>query len=166
MTSRSILIALGFVAACGGSQAPAAESASEAGAPEPAATTGGETPAPVEPQTFADQVALGQTLYGEKCAGCHGDAGEGTEHGPRVVGLAEGALPLDPPAERKVRKTQFKTVADVATFAVQNMPPKKPGSLQEYEYWSILAFDLKANGIELPQKLDAALAPTLEIPRK
>jgi hypothetical protein len=39
--------------------------------------------------------------------------------------------------------------------------------LIEAEYESILAFDLKANGIDLGTKqLDAALAPTLEIPRE
>jgi hypothetical protein len=38
--------------------------------------------------------------------------------------------------------------------------------LSEEEYFSILAFDLKANGIDLgDRKLDAALAKTLEVPR-
>ncbi|MGO9837922.1 MAG: hypothetical protein ACLP1X_27370 [Polyangiaceae bacterium] len=35
------------------------------------------------------------------------------------------------------------------------------------QYWDILAFDLKANGIDLGDKrLDGALAKTLVIPRK
>jgi hypothetical protein len=47
------------------------------------------------------------------------------------------------------------------------VPPNAPGSLTEEQYWDILAFDLKANGIDLgDKKLDAALAKTLEIPRK
>ena len=47
------------------------------------------------------------------------------------------------------------------------MPPTAPGSLKPEEYWSILAFDLKANGIDLgDKKLDAELAKTLEVPRK
>jgi hypothetical protein len=34
------------------------------------------------------------------------------------------------------------------------------------QYFAILAFDLKANGIDLgDEKLDAALAATLEVPR-
>jgi cytochrome c len=128
-------------------------------------------PAPVEPApgaapaTFADQVSLGQTLYGANCAGCHGASGEGGK-APPVVGLDKGALPLDPPPGAKYRKTQFKTVADIAAFVVKSMPPTAPGSLSEEQYWAILAFDLKANGIDLPQKLDAALAPTLDVPRK
>ncbi len=118
------------------------------------------------PQTFAEQVTLGQKLFGEKCASCHGDSGEG-KTAPKVVGLDQGALPLAPPPGAKYRKTEFKTVADVATFVVKSMPPKAPGSLTEEEYYAILAFDLKANGIDLgDKKLDGALAQTLEIPRK
>lgn len=117
------------------------------------------------PSTFAEQVSAGQQLYGQHCAECHGASGEGNP-APRVVGLTEGALPLDPPVTAKYRKTRFETVADVASFVVANMPPKAPNSLKTEEYWSILAFDLKANGIDLgAKKLDAALAKTLEIPR-
>ena len=84
----------------------------------------------------------------------------------RVVGLKEGALPLDAPASAKYRKTKFKTVADVADFVVKAMPPAAPGSLPPESYFAILAFDLKANGIDLgSKKLDGALAATLTIPR-
>ncbi len=117
------------------------------------------------PATFTEQVALGATLYAEHCAKCHGDNGEGDE-GPRVVGLAQGALPLDPPPSRKVRKTRFVTVADVAEFAVANMPPKKAGTLSTEEYLAVLAFDLKANGIDLGREpLTMAKARELVIPR-
>jgi mono/diheme cytochrome c family protein len=115
-------------------------------------------------QTFPQQVAAGQALYGQHCSECHGSAGQG-DTAPRLVGLKEGALPLEPPAERKVRKTQFVTVADVAGFVVQHMPPKKGGSLTADEYWAILAFDLQANGINLDGKLTPELAGTLTIPR-
>jgi len=117
------------------------------------------------PQTFAAQVALGQSVYGEYCAQCHGDSGQGTDKAPRVVGLDEGALPLNPPDTRKVRKEQFVTVADVANFVVMNMPANDPGSLSMREYLAVLAFDLKANGITLEQPLDMDLAETLTIPR-
>lgn len=117
------------------------------------------------PKNFAEQATVGATLYGDNCARCHGASGEGGK-GPRVVGLAAGALPLDPPAGAKYRTGQFKTVSDVAGFAVKNMPPDKPGSLSADEYWEILAFDLKANGIDLGDKLlTPTLAQTLVIPR-
>lgn len=124
------------------------------------------SPTPAAPATsFQAQVAEGQKLYEAHCADCHGDNGEGGTKAPPVVGLAKGALPLDPPADRKYRKNRFVTVADVADFVVPNMPPGKGGSLPADQYWDILAFDLHANGVDLQQPLTAALAKTLTIPR-
>lgn len=118
-----------------------------------------------KPEPFSVQAEKGAALYGAHCAKCHAADGSG-DTGPRVVGLKEGALPLDPPPDRKKRTTQFKTVMDVAAFAVKNMPGDEPGSLAADDYWRILAFDLKANGIDLAdQHLDAELAATLTIPR-
>jgi hypothetical protein len=78
---------------------------------------------------------------------------------------AAGALPLDPRPGSK-RAVEFKTVADVGAWVKANMPPKSAGTLSDDQYWAILAFDLKANGIDLGgKKLDAALAQTLVIPR-
>jgi mono/diheme cytochrome c family protein len=130
----------------------------------PAAAPAAAAPS-APPASFADQVAQGQTLYAGNCAKCHGDAGQGTDKAPRVVGLKEGALPLDPPATRQARKSRFVTVADVAEFTVANMPPKKAGSLTNDQYWAILAFDLHANGIDLPSPLTPEVAKTLTIPR-
>jgi cytochrome c len=167
MLHRVVAIPFLFTAlACGGS-APPVESAEPPTAP--AAAEAPMTPAAsvAPPANFAEQVTLGQKLYGEKCAGCHGNSGEGTKDGPAVVGLDKGALPLAPSATAKYRKTQFKTVADIADFVVKSMPPKAPGSLTAEEYFAILAFDLKANGIDLgDKKLDGELAKTLEVPRK
>jgi len=74
---------------------------------------------------------------------------------------------LDPPSGAKHRKSQFVTVADVAEFVSTNMPGDAPGSLDAEDYFAVLAFDLKANGIDLgEQKLDAAVAASLTIPRK
>jgi mono/diheme cytochrome c family protein len=114
--------------------------------------------------TFKEQVAAGQSLFALHCAECHGGAGQGKD-APRLVGLKEGALPLDPPAGRKFRKQKFVTVADVADFATHNMPPRNPGSLSKDAYWAILAFDLHANGLDLPQKLTPDVAKATTIPR-
>lgn len=134
-----VFIAAIVLAGCGG------EAASSA--PPNAPSSG------AEPSTFSEQVAAGEKLYTDNCATCHGASGEGNP-GPRVVGLDKGALPLDPPATAKYRKTQFKTAADVAGFVVKNMPPNGDPSLKESDYWSILAFDLHANGVDLQQRLD------------
>lgn len=153
--SLSLGLSVVFVAlaagACGGSDTQS----SQAKSPQSSAS----------PATFHDQVAAGQAIYVAKCAGCHGAHGNDGK-APPVVGLKDGALPLDPPAAAKYRKTQFKTVADVADFVVKAMPPKAPGSLSPDDYWSVLAFDLSANGIDLgDKKLTPELASTLTIPR-
>lgn len=112
------------------------------------------------PQSWNDQVASGRELFAAHCASCHGAGGEGTSRGPRVVGLSQGALPLDPPPMAKVRKMKFETAADVAQFVMKEMPMDKPGSLSDGQYLAILAFDLHANGVALPpgQMLDASTA--------
>jgi cytochrome c len=137
------------------------------GNPPPA----GGTPPTKTSTAFADQAARGQMLFTQQCAECHGAAGEGgkTKTGkavPKLVGLSTGALPEAPPPGSKMRKTPFKTVGDVATFVQKSMPMDNPGSLSMQQVYDVLAFDLKANGIDLKDKqLDAQNAATMDIPR-
>jgi mono/diheme cytochrome c family protein len=110
----------------------------------------------------ADQAAHGQKLFAKHCAKCHGKAGEGTKKAPPVVG--KDALPLDPRPTAKVRKTQFHTAQDVAEFVAAKMPANKPGSLKPDEYYDILAFDLKANGVDVTgKKIDPQTAATIKL---
>lgn len=102
-------------------------------------------------RTFDDQVTDGVALYGENCAQCHGDAGQGTTDGPPVVG--DDALPLDPPAERMFRTEQFETAADIFAFAAVYMPADAPGTLNDQEMLDVLAFALFANGVTLEEPL-------------
>jgi cytochrome c len=121
-------------AACGGSSSPK----------EPVEPNG-TGPAP-QVATNDELVAKGGKLYGEKCAKCHGDAGQGTDKGPAVVG--EGALPKEPRPGAK-RQVVFSTAYDIGAWAMEHMPADNPGSLAPEEYLAILAFDLEANGVEL-----------------
>ena len=107
------------------------------------------------PASAEDQVARGQKEYTEHCAKCHGAAGEGVDKkGPPVVGPS--ALPAEPRPGQK-RKATFRTALDVAQFVKKSMPADDPGGLSDDDYFAILAFDLKANGIDLGGKiLDAA----------
>jgi mono/diheme cytochrome c family protein len=125
-------------------------------APEPAKVETAATP-----MTFDEQVGLGGKAYGQYCAGCHGNAGQGTDQAPAVVGA--GALPKDPPATRKARKGQFRTAMDIAQFVVANMPPAPRAKPSESEYWAILAFDLFANGVKSTQAVTPANAATIVI---
>jgi cytochrome c len=108
------------------------------------------TPSAGNSEFGGQQADTGAKLYVQYCASCHGDAGQGTKDAPPVVG--KNALPLDPPATAKVRNTQFHTAQDVAQFVAANMPAKAPGSLTADQYYDILAFDLKANGIDVSRK--------------
>jgi mono/diheme cytochrome c family protein len=125
-----------------------------------AAACGGTARAPSgPPATPEEQVARGQKEYTEHCAKCHGAAGEGTDKGPPVVGPS--ALPAEPRPGQK-RKVTFRTALDVAQFVKKAMPGDDPGSLSDDEYFAILAFDLKANGIDVSgKKIDAASAETI-----
>jgi cytochrome c len=114
---------------------------------------------------FADQASDGAKLYAERCASCHGDAGEGKKNTPPLIGTA--ALPLDPRPGAKVRKTQFRTAGDVLEFVSKNMPAKKPGSLQPEEYRAIVEYLLKANGVAMgPQPFDATTAAKIVLRAK
>ncbi len=103
------------------------------------------------PTTFEEQVEIGAGLYGDHCAHCHGDAGQGTDMGPQVVGA--GALPYAPPEEREVRANNFGTALDVFVFASANMPADDPGALSDEQMVDVLAFALFANGVMLNEPL-------------
>ncbi|MGF1465314.1 MAG: c-type cytochrome [Sandaracinaceae bacterium] len=144
-----LVSALGLLAGCGGTTNRPRDD-------------GGPTDTP-----FAMQVERGAALYADNCARCHGAMGEGTELAPRLVGLDEGALPLDPRPTQTLRTTQFVTALDVGTFAAANMPFDDPGSLELDEYLAILAFALFANGFTaLEEALTLENAGNLVIPRE
>src|SRR5262249_5945397 len=150
MRSTAMLLSVWpLVVACGGTEMQPSNTTSDSWSSETGTT----------PLTFEAQARTGRKLYAARCASCHGDAGEGKK-APALVGVSAGALPLDPPPTAKVRSVQFRTAADVAGFVVHHMPADAPGSLREDQYWAILAFDLKANGVDLGNKrLDATSAP-------
>ncbi len=121
-----------------------------------------ETEPPRSPQpaagSLAAQIDQGKQLYGEKCARCHGDAGQGSAKAPPVVG--KDAFPEKPRSGAK-RDVDFHTAADVFAWTAKNMPGGAPGSLSTDQYLAIFAFDLTANGVKLDKPLDAAAAQAI-----
>ena len=112
--------------------------------------------------TGTEQAARGGKLFSDHCAKCHGAEGQGTKKAPPLVG--KDALPLDPRPSQKVRKGQFHTAQDVAQFASTKMPPKKPGSLTSEQYYDIIAFALKANGVDVSnKKIDATTTAAIKL---
>lgn len=96
--------------------------------------------------TVSAQVRRGGEVHGEYCAGCHGDSGQGTRRGPRVVG--EGALPLYR-EQARARTGAFHNAMGIAVFATDNMPPGEDDrtEMKEADYRAVLAFTLSANGV-------------------
>jgi cytochrome c5 len=120
-------------------------------------------PAPQAPESgssslAAAQIEQGKQLYVEKCAKCHGDAGQGTDKAPPVVG--KDAFPQQPRPGAK-RTVEFRTAADVFAWASEHMPGDAPGSLTQDQYLAIFAFDLTANGIKLEKPLDGPAAQAI-----
>ena len=104
------------------------------------------------------QIDQGKALYVDHCAGCHGDAGQGTDKGPAVVGA--DAFPLHPRDGSK-RDVDFHTAADIFGWATKNMPADDPASLTTDQYLAIFAFDLTANGVKLTAPLDGPAAQAI-----
>lgn len=104
------------------------------------------------------QVERGKLLYGEHCAKCHGDGGQGSSKAPPVVG--KDAFPLQPRPGAK-RDVTFRTAADVFAWATEHMPGDAPGTLATDEYLAIFAFDLTANGVKLTGALDGPMAQAI-----
>jgi len=133
------LALLGLLVACSSSGAPA---------PAPAPKT---TADPAQSEAVTAQLERGKQLFADKCSECHGDAGQGTDDGPALVGTT--ALPKQPRAGAK-RTAVFRTAADVFVFASRNMPADDRASLTADEYLAICAFALAANGVTLERPLD------------
>lgn len=77
------------------------------------------------------QIAAGQQVFREICAVCHGDQGEGGE-GPPLIG--PGNFLAD-----------FRTAQGLFDFIREAMPNDDPGSLQDQQYYDVLAFLLARN---------------------
>lgn len=122
-------------------------------------------PRPATPSSeavVAAQLERGAAVYSAHCARCHGDAGEGTDRAPALLGA--GALP-ERPRDGQRRSVDFRTALDIAAFATANMPPNERHRrrLSETDYWDVLAFALHGNGIRLTAPVSAANAGQIDL---
>lgn len=108
----------------------------------------------------ADQWSQGVWLYGQHCAGCHGDDGAGDEDTPAIAG--DGALP-ESPRPSSERTARFRTAEDVFAFVNKTMPPMAPGSLKPTEYWAVVAYALKQAGVKMKADLGPSNARAVEL---
>jgi S-disulfanyl-L-cysteine oxidoreductase SoxD len=98
------------------------------------------------------QVDQGQAIYARRCARCHGANGEG-KMGPSLIGA-------------KHHLSGYGTADVLFDYTRQVMPADRPGRMLEVEYWAVLAYLLKENGLLPPgTALGAATAPQIPLDR-
>lgn len=112
-----------------------------------------------------DQMSLGAKVFADRCAGCHGERGQGTTDvvshaslAPPIVGPE--ALPLEPPNGARQRTMPFRTAADLVAFVRAHAPLEGPAELAPAEALAVTAFLVEENGTELEgEELTQANAP-------
>jgi mono/diheme cytochrome c family protein len=115
---QGVPITVGGAAAMAPAEAPASSAALEA--------PSGAAPAPVA-------ASAGAAVYGEACARCHGDQGEGSVDAPRIIG--PNTLP------------HASTKEELFQYVKANMPYDNPGTLSDAEYQAAVDFLRQANGL-------------------
>ncbi|MFH1032427.1 MAG: c-type cytochrome [Chloroflexota bacterium] len=95
-------------------------------------------PAPTQPtsptgasQTIGQLSDAGKTVFAGKCAGCHGDQGQGSR-APAIVGSSASLQ-------------KYNTAQGLLDFISSAMPPPAPGSYSRQEYLQALCFLLVQN---------------------
>ena len=96
-------------------------------------------PTSVLAQDAERQVEQGKAIYARRCAKCHGANGEG-KMGPSLVGPQH-------------HLSGYGTADVLFDYTRQVMPADRPGRMQEVEYWAVLAYLLKENGLLPPGTL-------------
>jgi mono/diheme cytochrome c family protein len=106
---------------------------------------------PVAAAYTREQLDNGAWVYRRQCARCHGGDGQGKDdawkglRAPELIGA--GALPVDPRPYQQIRRRRFHTAQDVYWFTSASMPADQPASLEPEEYWDVIAYLLRSNGI-------------------
>ena len=97
------------------------------------------------------QIEQGKAIYARRCAKCHGANGEG-KMGPSLVGPQH-------------HLSGYGTADVLFDYTRQVMPADRPGRMQDVEYWAVLAYLLKANGLLPPgTALDAVMGLSRSVP--
>ena len=106
----------------------------------------------------------GEKVFSEKCAVCHGPAGEGSQLAPRLVG---GRAPLNTPTPSRTLANYWPFATTIWDYINRAMPPKQQGSLSAGDVYALTAFILYRNEI-IPetQVIDAASLPKVKMPNR
>ncbi len=109
-------------------------------------------PGAVLAQDPAQQLARGEKVYARRCAACHGANGEG-KTAPSLVGPHS-------------HLSGYGTAEALFDYTRRVMPADRPGQMHEVQYWAVLAYLLKENGLLPPDTaLESASAPRIVLDR-
>src|SRR6266404_494749 len=86
----------------------------------------------------------GAKIFSQKCAACHGPAGEGTKAGPRLVG---GKGTINTPKPDRTIGSFWPYSAPIWNMINRSMPVGQGGSLNADEVYALTAFILFRNEI-------------------
>jgi mono/diheme cytochrome c family protein len=104
-----------------------------------------------------DQWSRGVWIYGQECAGCHGDDNKGDDDSPALAPLSRA--PRD-----GSERASFGSAADVFAYIKAEMPPMAPGTLNDADTWAVMAYILKQAQIDYGAEISAANAATVSLP--
>jgi mono/diheme cytochrome c family protein len=111
----------------------------------------------------AGGVEQGKLVYAQKCAACHGAAGEG---GPADV-LVGGAGTLASKSAKRTIGSYWPYATTVFDYVRRAMPLDKPGSLSAEEVYALSAWLLHANGIVgADAVMNAKTLPAVRMPNR
>ena len=107
----------------------------------------------------------GEAIYKEKCAGCHGQNGEGKP--PTGVTLVGGVGTLATAKPVKTVGSYWPYATSVWDYIHRSMPYTEPGTLTADETYALTAFLLFKNGIVAQdQALNAETLPKVRMPNR
>jgi S-disulfanyl-L-cysteine oxidoreductase SoxD len=95
-------------------------------------------------------VAEGRLIYRNRCAGCHGDRGQGSNDFPALVG-GQGTLTSKTPVQTVGSFWPYATT--VWDYIRRAMPYERPGTLSDREVYAVTAYILHMDHI-IPASAD------------
>ena len=105
----------------------------------------------------------GRTIYAARCAGCHGDRGQG---GSAMELVGDRTLLATEIPDRGIGVI-WPYAPTLFEYIRRSMPPAEPYSLDSDEIYSLIALLLELNGLLEPgRRVDAALLANLRMPNR
>lgn len=106
--------------------------------------------------------AQGQMVYQQKCAACHGAAGEGASGSPALVG---GSVSTTPPL--LTVGSYWPHASTLFDYVRRAMPPTAPKSLSNTEVYQVTAYVLHLHGVIAEDfVLDKNTLPAVQMPNR